>query len=206
MANHGHAHRVSPEDAAVTRPAVPVSIRKAGQIHGHRLLLRNATRVDSSFIHSLRRHADRARYLSAVSPDPQEQLDWLDRYAEDKTQAYFVIADLASNTPLGTVRLYGARETAFSWGSWILQEAAGAHSAIESALMVYHYGLWLGFSSAYFEVMQANQSVWRFHERFGAQRVGAERDHFQYELSHAALLLSLRKYGRYLPAGIRVEA
>ena len=52
----------------------------------------------------------------------------------------------------------------------------------------------------------ANQSVWRFHERFGAQRVGAERDHFQYELSHAALLLSLRKYGRYLPAGIRVEA
>lgn len=84
MANHGHAHRVSPEDAAVTRPAVPVSIRKAGQIHGHRLLLRNATRVDASFIHSLRRQADRARYLSAVSPDPQEQLDWLDRYAEDK--------------------------------------------------------------------------------------------------------------------------
>ena len=121
MANHGHAHRVSPEDAAVTRPAVPVSIRKAGQIHGHRLLLRNATRVDASFIHSLRRQADRARYLSAVSPDPQEQLDWLDRYAEDKTQAYFVIADLASNTPLGTLRLYGARETAFSWGSWILR-------------------------------------------------------------------------------------
>ena len=49
----------------MTRPAVPVSIRKAGQIHGHRLLLRNATRVDASFIHSLRRHADRARYLSA---------------------------------------------------------------------------------------------------------------------------------------------
>ena len=87
----------------------------------------------------------------------------------------------------------------------MLKEGVAPYCAIESALMVYHYGLWLGFSSAYFEVMQGNHAVWRFHERFGAQRVGAERDHFQYQLSCSALTTGLRKYSRYLPTGIRVE-
>ena len=70
--------------------------------------------------------------------------------------------------------------------------------------MVYHYALWLGFDSAWFEVRQENASVWRFHENFGARRTGAANDHYQYELPPAALQAALQKYRRYLPDGIRV--
>ena len=79
-----------------------------------------------------------------------------------------------------------------------------ARFAIESALMVYHYALWLGFRSAYFEVRQENVSVWRFHENFGARRTGVRDDHFQYELAPQALSAALLRYQRYLPDGIRV--
>ena len=110
----------------------------------------------------------------------------------------------ASEQPLGTVRLYGAQGDAFSWGSWLLQAGLPARCAIESALMVYHYGRWLGFRSAYFEVRQDNASVWRFHQNFGAQRIGVRDDHFQYQLAPQALSAALLRYRRFLPGGIRV--
>jgi len=184
----------------------PPTIRKAAYVYGHTLVFRNAAERDAGYIHSLRSQGDRARFLSPTPSDPCHQLAWLTRYAEDEGQAYFVITTAQDFRPVGTVRLYGARGRAFSWGSWILEAGSFVHWAIESALMVYHYARWLSFTAAYFEVMQANQTVRRFHERFGARRVGAERGHFQYELGEQHMLASLKKYGRYLPNCIRVEA
>lgn len=180
-------------------------IRKASRIHGLRLSMRDACEADAGFIHKLRCQPDRARYLSVVSANLKAQVEWLRQYAKDDTQAYFVIEDVETSRAMGTVRLYGARNNAFSWGSWILEAEAPTFCAIESALMVYHYGLALGFSSAYFEVMQGNRAVWRFHERFGAQRVGMARGQFQYVLSNTEMVASLKKYHRFLPNGIRVE-
>jgi len=180
-------------------------IRKAARIEGHTLLLRDARVSDAAFIHALRTDPARTRYLSPIPAGVQAQADWLHRYEQDGTQAYFVIADLVRpDESLGTVRLYGARGTAFSWGSWLLRAGLPARCAIESALMVYHYAVWLGFTEAYFEVRQENASVWRFHERFGARRIGTERQHFQYELGSADLQAGMVKYERYLPNGIRV--
>ena len=95
------------------------------------------------------------------------------------------------------MRLYDARGTAFCWGSWLLLPGLPARYDIESALMVYHYALWLGFDSAWFEVRQENASVWRFHENFGARRTGVANGHYQYELPPAALQAALQKYRRY---------
>ena len=180
------------------------AIRKAARIDGRHLALRDATEADAAFIHGLRTDPVRARFLSAVPPDVQAQRAWLRGYAQSDDQAYFLIVDAASEQPLGTVRLYGAQGDAFSWGSWLLQAGLPARCAIESALMVYHYGRWLGFRSAYFEVRQDNASVWRFHENFGAQRIGVRDDHFQYQLAPQALSAALLRYRRYLPDGIRV--
>lgn len=179
-------------------------LRKAARIDGQRLAMLDAGEADAAFIHGLRTDPRRARYLSAVPPDVQAQVAWLRHYAQDDAQAYFIITDRTEGERLGTVRLYGARGDAFSWGSWLLRAGLPPHCAIESALMVYHYGLALGFTCAYFEVHQENTSVWRFHERFGALRTGVRDDHFQYELAPAALARSLRRYRRYLPNGIRV--
>lgn len=189
----------------MTAPVPPPApcIRKARRVEGRTLVLRDAEVGDAAFIHALRTDPVRARHLSAVPPALQAQQAWLQRYAQDDTQAYFIVCHADGGEPVGTVRLYGARGPAFSWGSWLLKAGLPARCAIESALMVYHYGLALGFDRAYFEVRQDNASVWRFHENFGAVRTGAQDDVFLYELSPAALAAALQRWRRYLPDGIR---
>lgn len=184
---------------------VSAAIRKAALIKGRCLRFRDAQVGDAEFIHGLRTDAVRAQFLSAVPPGVEHQIDWLRRYARDGSQAYFVIQAIDADERLGTVRLYGARGRAFSWGSWLLKEGLPGHWAIESALMTYHYGVSLGFNSAYFEVHHQNVSVWRFHERFGAVRVARRGEQYAYELSPRALSAGLEKYRRYLPDGIRVS-
>lgn len=181
-------------------------LRKARQVLGEHLVFEDATERDAPFIHALRTDPVRARFLSAVAPQLQAQIEWMRRYRDDDSQAYFVISDAASREPWGTVRLYGARADSFSWGSWLLKPGLAPHCGIESALMVYHYAGQLGFRSAFFEVIQANTSVWRFHERFGARRIGSGNGHFQYLLDPPAIAASLRKYQRYLPHGIRIDS
>lgn len=178
-------------------------IRKAPFVHGQHLLFRDAAEADAAFIHALRRDPVRARFLSAVPPDVEAQLAWLRGYATDDSQAYFVI-EAAGGGRLGTVRLYDAQGESFSWGSWLLKAGLPSRHAIESALMVYHYGRWLGFKGAHFEVRRGNTSVRRFHENFGASRVGERDDHLQYRLAPSALDGALRRYQRFLPQGIRV--
>jgi len=64
--------------------------------------------------------------------------------------------------------------------------------AIESALLVYHFALGLGFECAHFDVRKANESVWKFHERFGALKSSeTELDYF-YRISNAAIRQSLK--------------
>jgi RimJ/RimL family protein N-acetyltransferase len=178
-------------------------LRKAARITGRRLVLRDAGEADAAFIHALRTDSDKAQHLSAVSDRLQDQVDWLRRYAGDEDQAYFVIED--DGGPVGTVRLYDARGDSFCWGSWIIRDGAPASHAFESALIVYRYALSLGFNASHFDVRRANQSVWRFHERFGARRVGETADDYLYTIDRAAILASLERYARYLPGGITVE-
>ena len=187
------------------------AIKKTAWIDGHRLRLRQADVADASFIFNLRQHPLRNQHMSATSPRPEDQIQWLERYALDNSQAYFVIE--AKENPehppraggrqhLGTVRLYDARALSFCWGSWMLLPDAPPFAAIESALIVYRYALELGFHSAHFEVQQGNLPVCRFHENFGAVRVGEDAGQIQYTLDHERILESLHRYRRFLPAGI----
>lgn len=188
------------------------AIRKTAWIDGHRLRLRQAEVADASFIFHLRHHPLRNQHMSTTSPRPEDQSQWLARYALDDSQAYFVIEarENAEHPPqagfsqaLGTVRLYDAQANSFCWGSWMLLPDAPPFAAIESALIVYRYALELGFRSAHFEVQQGNLAVCRFHENFGAVRVGEEAGQIQYSLDHARILESLHRYRRFLPAGIQ---
>lgn len=195
-----------PRPPTPARPAAP-RLRKVAQIRGHHLLLRNAQESDAAFIWQLRRNAARNQFMSPTSAELADQAAWLARYAQDPTQAYFVIAPLATpNAPLGTVRLYDAQGSSFCWGSWMMVPGAPASAAMESALMVYHYAQQLGFESAHFEVHQDNLPVRRFHERFGALRTGLRGDQVQYALLSAEMQAALAKYSRWLPGGIVPEA
>jgi RimJ/RimL family protein N-acetyltransferase len=186
--------------------STPVSIRlrKAAYVVGKTLTFRNAAGSDAGFILSLRTDAAKSRYLSAVSGGLGDQRAWLERYTEADGQAYFVID--YQGRPVGTVRLYDPQGESFCWGSWILSEGCPSHCAIESALIVYAYAVdHLGFSHSHFDVRKENERVWRFHERFGAQRVSeTEKDYF-YRLDGSEISASRKRYRRFLDGSVKVE-
>lgn len=172
-------------------------------VAGNKLNFRDAKPDDAAFILSLRTDEKKSRYLSATSPDVAQQRAWLERYAPDDSQVYFLITS-TEGKPVGTVRLYDQRGDSFCWGSWIKSDEAPSGFGIESALMVYEYGLALGFKRAHFEVRKGNSGVTAFHERFGAVVVSEDEENFYYEMSEAAIRNALAQYRRYLPDGIAI--
>jgi RimJ/RimL family protein N-acetyltransferase len=182
---------------------MPPSFVKPAQVIGRNIVLRNARPDDAEFIVSLRTDPAKGKFLSATSPDVTAQVAWLEAYADDDSQVYFIIEDKAG-VRHGTVRLYDQRGPSFSWGSWILADGRPSGFAVESALMVYHFGLALGFTAAHFDVRIGNESVWQFHERFGAVRTGEAGPDYFYAISRDAMQASFNKYKKYLPDGIAI--
>ena len=137
--------------------------------------LRLVTSADADFILSLRNDPTKGKNLSPTDQSLAAQEAWLRSYEQrraDSRELYFIIEH--SGHPVGTVRLYDYRPSAdsFCWGSWIVAAGAPPTVAYRSALLVYDLAFGcLGFSRAYFDVRQANASVWRFHEKMGAKLV-----------------------------------
>ena len=182
---------------------MPPSFVKPEKVLGKHIVLRDARPDDAEFIVGLRTDPVKGQYLSSTSPDVAAQVAWLEAYARDGSQVYFIIEDRAG-TRHGTVRLYDARGESFSWGSWILADGRPSGFAVESALMVYRYALSLGFAAAHFSVRVGNESVWKFHERFGAVRTGEEGEDYFYAISRDAIEAAFEKYKKYLPDGIAI--
>lgn len=181
------------------------TLRKPRQVLGHQLCFRDATLADARFIVALRTDEKKARFISATSADVQDEVSWLAQYAQDNGQVYFIMEDRQHN-PVGTVRLYDQQGDSFCWGSWVIREGSPSSYAVESALMVYQFALSLGFTRAHFDVRKGNESVWKFHERFGAVRTEeTELDYF-YSLSREAIDKSLARYAKFLPDGVQVIA
>lgn len=185
-------------------------IRPAASLVGHKLVLRNVEPSDAAYILTLRLDPRKGAYLSVVDDDVKKQAAWIESYQEGGDQAYFIICNKdeqgVAAEAVGTVRLYNARGSSFSWGSWIVAEGAPAHVAIESAVIVYRYALdHLGFRDAHFEVNRANRSVWNFHERFGARRVAEDDVEYRFVLENDAIQASLRRYAKFLPNPIIVR-
>lgn len=179
-------------------------ILKASCLSGQTLNLRNASVHDAEFILSLRVNEKKSKYLSKIANELSQQVSWLGRYEALSDQAYFIIED-KYGISLGTVRLYDQVNDSFCWGSWIVKEGVAPVVAIESALMVYSYALnHLGFKAAHFDVRKGNESVWRFHEKFGAIRVAESEIDIHYKISNDAILGSLARYKKYLRSDLLV--
>lgn len=179
-------------------------IRKALKVLGKTLTFRDATVADAAFILSLRTDTEKNQFLSTVSGDIADQKAWLERYALNNDQAYFIIEFQGES--IGTVRLYDQQSESFCWGSWILISSRPSHAAMESALMVYAYAVdHLGFESAHFDVRRGNERVWAFHERFGALRVGETEDDYFYKFELDAIQAARSRYAKFLPAGVTVD-
>ncbi|MBI3728021.1 MAG: GNAT family N-acetyltransferase [Burkholderiales bacterium] len=177
---------------------------KAQKVIGHKLIMRNATVADASYIVALRTDEQKSRFISTTSVDVKPQEQWLEKYACDDKQIYFIIQNMEGGD-IGTVRLYDQQADSFCWGSWIIQAGSANSSSIESALMVYHYALALGFQSAHFDVRKGNESVWKFHERFGAKKNGETAEDFHYSIAASEISSSLSRFAKFLPSGIQIQ-
>lgn len=195
----------TPQVAATPAPR----LRKAAKLIGHTLVLRNAELADAAFILQLRLDARRNQFMAATSAQLADQTAWLQRYAQDDTQAYFIITrregDAGAGESLGTVRLTDAQGLSFCWGSWMMVPHAPAGAALESALMVYHFARALGFEQAHFEVHKDNAPVRRFHERFGAVSTSEHQDQVQYQLPSTEMVAGMGRYSKKLPHGCQVH-
>lgn len=179
------------------------SFVKPRKVIGRNVVFRDATPADAEFILGLRTDPVKGRYLSATANDVELQKAWLEKYAGDTSQVYFIIEDQEGER-YGTVRLYDQQGDSFCWGSWILREGRPSGFAVESALMVYRFALSLGFTRCHFDVRKGNESVWQFHERFGAVRVGETELDYLYNMSLDAIHGAFEKYRKYLPGDVDV--
>lgn len=187
----------------MTSNAAQPQLRKPQSVRGARLRFRDATVADAEFILSLRTDERKNAFLSKTSADLQAQRAWLEGYARDSSQIYFIIED-SDGTPVGTVRMYDVQGSSFCWGSWILSDAAPKSSAIESTLMIYSLGLALGFDSSHFDVRKGNEKVWQYHERLGAVRTAETDLDYYYRFDKTAMEAFLGKYASRLPDGVEI--
>lgn len=166
------------------------------ELEGKTLRLRLVDEGDADFILSLRLDERYNTFLSAVSPDLVAQKQWIEQYKHDEqagNQFYFII-ERKDGTPCGTVRIYDLREDSFCWGSWILNQNKTRYSALESAFLVYEFGLeHLGFEKSHFDVMKGNKGVIKFHQRMGAVQVDEDEQNLYFEITKYAVENAKRK-------------
>ncbi|MEO5772697.1 MAG: GNAT family N-acetyltransferase [Sphingomicrobium sp.] len=191
-----------PSDRSTDAAAGP-RVRKGSAV-GQRLRFRHVEPSDAEFILRLRTDERKGRHLSPTSPDIEAQRRYLEGYASSTDQAYFVI-ELLDGTPVGTIRIYDPQGSSFCWGSWILADHAPKSSAVESTLMIYRYGLELGFDRSHFDVRKANEKVWQYHERCGARRTGETDIDYFYAIDRDAIEQLFARYQSRIPNGIHVQ-
>lgn len=186
-------------------PSSEPKLRKAKRVIGNTLIFRDANPTDAEFIHTLRTDSHLSQHLSSTDSELMNQVVWLDNYRIRNDQVYFIIENKAGEV-LGTVRLYDVQGDSFCWGSWILKKGAPKKAAIESALMVYSFAIdYLGFKQSHFDVRKGNESVWRFHERFGAERIGVTEQDYLYKIVNEKITGARQRYRKYLPRPVNVE-
>ena len=180
-------------------------ITKAKRVVGKNLYLRDISEDDAQFVFDLRTDPVKSRHLSATSGRVEDQVNWIRSYKDKKDQAYFIVCD-KENNKLGCIRMYDPIGNSYCWGSWLMLDGLGPLVAIESALLVYSYGVSLGFTEARIDVRQRNESVWKFHEKFAGAELIKEDDLDRFYVVKAEKISRmLAKYGEFLTSPLVVE-
>ena len=180
-------------------------IFKAQKLKGKTLAFRDVTVDDANFIFSLRMDSKKGRHLSQTSPDIRDQITWIENYANNDGEAYFIIEN-SEGLALGTIRIYDAQGDSFCWGSWILKDNAPISTAIESTLMMYSYAFeHLKFKKAHLDIRKDNHKVRKFHEFCGAWYVGETELDDLYEYNIEKFIELKKKTDMYLTESVVVE-
>lgn len=151
-------------------------------ITGKAYRLRPVCDADAELIVELRtQDQDRLRFLHAVSPDLDQQRQWLAHYFERPGDYYWVIERIRDGHNEGLISLYDLQNQAgcqsAEWGRWILRR--GSMAAPESALLIYQTAFdHLHLDLVYCITVLENASVLSFHDSCGLARVDVLKQRF----------------------------
>jgi hypothetical protein len=180
-------------------------IKKSAHVFGSNLYLRDIEEDDASFILNLRINPVKSKYLSGTSGKLEDQISWIKGYKTKQDQAYFIVCNNQGNR-LGCIRMYDPIESSYRWGSWLMISGLSPLVSIESVLLIYAYGKYLGFEDARFDVRQDNKFVWNFHEKFSFAELTSqtELDRF-YVVRRTTIDMLLKKYPSLVPLPLRIN-
>ena len=168
-------------------------------VRGKSINLREVELSDAEFILSLRINPDKNKYLSFTENNLNRQKDFINSYKKSIQDYYFIIC-LSSGLPIGTMRIYDIKNESFCWGSWILSDEAYAHSALESALLMYDFAFYsLHYKYSHFDVRKENLNVIKFHHKFGAEITHEDELNIYFKFSLESYIKTRDKYKRFLP-------
>jgi RimJ/RimL family protein N-acetyltransferase len=170
-------------------------------IEGKNINLRTVEIEDAEFIYVLRTNPEKSKYLSKISENINDQIEWIKNYKqrENENKEFYFVIESKEKEKLGLVRVYDIKNNSFSWGSWIIKEDAPKSTAIESALQIYEFGFYnLKFQKSHFDVRKGNDKVIAFHQRFGAKIVDEDELDYFFNFEKSDYEIIKEKYKRYL--------
>jgi UDP-2-acetamido-3-amino-2,3-dideoxy-glucuronate N-acetyltransferase len=141
-------------------------------LRGKHINMRLVEKTDAKFIVTLRSYAKSRKFLSATSTSIEAQEQWLSEYKtrEDKGREFYYVIELHDGTQVGLIRIYDLEKDIFSGGSWIIAPGQPHRIAVETVVLLYDLCFdQLGYTKVLLQVIRENQSVIKFHQRFGAK-------------------------------------
>jgi RimJ/RimL family protein N-acetyltransferase len=158
-------------------------MRHSLRMEGFRYALRPIRAEDAAFVVELRSDPELGAYLHRTSGRVEDQEAWLAAYFDRLGDYYFIVEELPSGEPVGTIGIYDSDGRQAEWGRWLIRQ--GSVAAVESALLVYRAAFeGLGLAEVYCRTVAENARVVSFHDSSGAERVTTLKAHF--ELDSAA--------------------
>lgn len=171
------------------------------KIEGRYINLREAEVSDSAFILSLRTDSKKARYIHKTQNDLQKQIAYMQRYKKQDNDWYFIVEDKQGKS-LGTNRIYptynkfvlDSHLCFYEIGSWIMSDEASFLQVLESDLLTKQvfYDIYKLDDKNVFTTNPKNTNVLNYHLKFGARKVG-----FDKEEGLEILLLKEQDYQKY---------
>lgn len=172
-------------------------------VQGPSLNLRLVRPDDAAYIFDLRSQPRYNQYLSPVSGDVNDQLEWIKAYKvheQNRTQLYYVI-ERKDGCRCGVVRLYGITGESFTWGSWVLDDNKPSKAALESAMLSFYIGFCLmDRPLALIDVRIENVRAANLYRGFGMTEIGVDSENIYFHYHRDAFLDRLPEYIKLLEA------
>lgn len=174
---------------------------------GKTIRLRDANVEDSEFILNLRTDPNKSKYINHTDNDLNKQIEFMKKYKKTDNEWYFIVENL-DGMPIGTCSVHKQPELLDAWknknlgiGRWIMSNKATIKNSIESDYIIKKFA----FETLYINplpmiVHKENESVLKFHQKWGARIIGYsdEIKHYMLELERNIFNNNFYLFQKYL--------